>query len=351
MILSLCQELRELFVAEESCLSDIDSDEDGFEDSRPRDRQISVEYDPDTDDYEMQVSPELPEVIDLKETQLIVKQIAQLETRIDQGGDAQIISHYRKAGGLCEEFEPDELMGKAAVTMTDPQSGEEMTIEEADPFFGLRKLLEEYEAEFEEDDEELEPSNEVQVASNLEDIIQNEAEVLAAELQELEETGEVDPAVLESLEEGVERAAESLITMREARTKINEIKKDRGFGGKGSSHSASPKSKMTRNQDPLLTGMLAARAGKGLASKLKREALVEAQKDAKKEIEAGKQVEAVNSSDQESTCDTDLVSMGFPAEANDECEQSDAALEDVSFLAPADLRWFKDAEGMPTMTI
>ena len=27
MILSLCQELRELFVAEESCLSDIDSDE------------------------------------------------------------------------------------------------------------------------------------------------------------------------------------------------------------------------------------------------------------------------------------------------------------------------------------
>lgn len=108
--------------------------------------------------------------------------------------------------------------------------------------------VEEYEAEFEEDDEELEPSNEVQVASNLEDIIQNEAEVLAAELQELEETGEVDPAVLESLEEGVERAAESLITMREARTKINEIKKDRGFGGKGSSHSASPKSKMTRNQ-------------------------------------------------------------------------------------------------------
>lgn len=61
--------------------------QDGFEDSRPRDRQISVEYDPDTDDYEMQVSPELPEVIDLKETQLIVKQIAQLETRIDQGGD------------------------------------------------------------------------------------------------------------------------------------------------------------------------------------------------------------------------------------------------------------------------
>ena len=55
-------------------------------------------------------------------------------------------------------------------------------------------------------------------------------------------------------------------------------------------------------EDPLLTGMLAARAGKGLASKLKREALVEAQKDAKKEIEAGKQVEAVNSSDQEVGC-------------------------------------------------
>ena len=60
--------------------------------------------------------------------------------------------------------------------------------------------------------------------------MQCEAEVLAAEIQELEESGDIDTAVLEELEAGVEQAAESLVTMREARSRINEIKKDRGFG-------------------------------------------------------------------------------------------------------------------------
>ena len=53
---------------------------------------------------------------------------------------------------------------------------------------------------------------------------------MAAEIQELEESGDIDTAVLEELEAGVEQAAESLVTMREARSRINEIKKDRGFG-------------------------------------------------------------------------------------------------------------------------
>ena len=48
--------------------------------------------------------------------------------------------------------------------------------------------------------------------------------------QELEESGVIDTAVLEELEAGVEQATESLVTMREARSRINEIKKDRGFG-------------------------------------------------------------------------------------------------------------------------
>ena len=65
---------------------------------------------------------------------------------------------------------------------------------------------------------------------SLEEVLQCEAEVLAAEIQELEESGDIDTAVLEELEAGVERAAESPVTMREARSHINETKKDRVFG-------------------------------------------------------------------------------------------------------------------------
>ena len=65
----------------------------------------------------------------------------------------------------------------------------------------------------------------------LEDILQSEAEVLAAELQELESEG-IDPNLVNELETGVE-AAESLVTMREARQRIAEVRKDRGYGKAG----------------------------------------------------------------------------------------------------------------------
>ena len=51
---------------------------------------------------------------------------------------------------------------------------------------------------------------------SLEEVLQAEAEVLAAELEEAEAEG-VDPVMLNELEYGVERAAETLVTMREAR--------------------------------------------------------------------------------------------------------------------------------------
>ncbi|CAK9035342.1 unnamed protein product [Durusdinium trenchii] len=66
----------------------------------------------------------------------------------------------------------------------------------------------------------------------IEEVLQTEAELLAQELQELETEG-CDPRVLEDLESGMEQAAESLLTMREARTKIAEVKKDRGYGKPG----------------------------------------------------------------------------------------------------------------------
>ena len=86
---------------------------------------------------------------------------------------------------------------------------------------------------------------------SLEEVLQMEAECLAAELQELEDEGSVEPGLLEDLENGVESAAESLVTMREARNRIAEVRKDRGFGkigtGKGGS-SKGGKSKMHGNQ-------------------------------------------------------------------------------------------------------
>ena len=60
-------------------------------------------------------------------------------------------------------------------------------------------------------------------------MLQTEAEILAAEIQELEEEGSIEPQLLEELETGVEAAAESLVTMREARTKISRGSKGPWF--------------------------------------------------------------------------------------------------------------------------
>ncbi|CAL1166460.1 unnamed protein product [Cladocopium goreaui] len=94
-------------------------------------------------------------------------------------------------------------------------------------------------------EEELLPDDAAEGAlPSLDEVLQAEAEVLATEIQELEECGDVDPSILENLEEGVEKAAESLVTMREARARINDIRKDRGFGRPG----AGSKMKIHGNQ-------------------------------------------------------------------------------------------------------
>ena len=72
-------------------------------------------------------------------------------------------------------------------------------------------------------------------APALEEILQTEAEAFASELQEAEEQG-VDPSSLEALENGFEQAAEALVTMKEARTKLQEIRKDRGYGKSSLKH-------------------------------------------------------------------------------------------------------------------
>lgn len=102
-----------------------------------------------------------------------------------------------------------------------------------------------------EEEEEMIPDEVMQseaVVPNLEEVLQAEVEVLASELQLAEEEG-IEPDVIDELEMNVEKAAESLLTMREARHKLNEVRKDRGYGnqGKGGGKDG-PKSKPSGNQ-------------------------------------------------------------------------------------------------------
>ena len=91
-MLSLCGDLRELLVEVEPCFLDSDDEWDDTDDtfSKSRRRQTSLsarDYDPETDDYEMITTcPECPEVVELEERQLIMKQIMSLQNRIAQGG-------------------------------------------------------------------------------------------------------------------------------------------------------------------------------------------------------------------------------------------------------------------------
>ena len=78
-----------------------------------------------------------------------------------------------------------------------------------------------------EDEEEMIPENE-NGGNNLEEVLQAEAEILASEIEEALEDG-IDASLVQDMEETVESAAEALVTMREARHKLAEVKKDRGL--------------------------------------------------------------------------------------------------------------------------
>ncbi|CAK9032022.1 Integrase catalytic domain-containing protein [Durusdinium trenchii] len=65
--------------------------------------------------------------------------------------------------------------------------------------------------------------------ATLDEVLQMEAEGLAQDLEEAAECG-LDSDTLQQIEESVETAAEALLTMREAKVKLQEVKKDRGYG-------------------------------------------------------------------------------------------------------------------------
>ncbi|CAJ1422918.1 unnamed protein product [Effrenium voratum] len=102
MFLTLCQELRELFQEDdtESVFSfsgdESEDEEEGFEHRRPREPHALDDYNADEDEYEMVVEPELPDVLARKEMQMIQKQMAQLSSRLQREGPAEVLDHYHK---------------------------------------------------------------------------------------------------------------------------------------------------------------------------------------------------------------------------------------------------------------
>jgi hypothetical protein len=89
-------------------------------------------------------------------------------------------------------------------------------------------------------EEELIPDDVEKQEASLEEVLQAEAALLASDLENLEAEG-AEPELLEELEAGVENAAEALVSMREARDKIKEMKRDRGYGRSSSGGDRSSK--------------------------------------------------------------------------------------------------------------
>ena len=100
------------------------------------------------------------------------------------------------------------------------------------PFGGLPKQAMVSEAEVEidpEEEDELVADGGDPPQATLDEVLQMEAEGLAQDLEEAAECG-LDSDTLQQIEESVETAAEALLTMREAKVKLQEVKKDRGYG-------------------------------------------------------------------------------------------------------------------------
>ena len=91
----------------------------------------------------------------------------------------------------------------------------------------------------------------------LDEVLEAEAEALAAELEQAEQEG-MEPGVLEEIEGTVETAAEALITVRDARHKLQESGRHSRVIGPGTSNAAR-RGPDWRDRSPLEKGRRAVR--------------------------------------------------------------------------------------------
>ncbi len=145
----------------------------------------------------------------------------------------------------------------ASMTSSHPRSSQRTTSSTSSRFGGFRRPQGGYQQrqafaaeveEGEEDDPQQvdEVEDESAAPMSLEEVLQTEAEGLAEELESAAQDG-IDASLLEDLEGSMETAAEALLTMREARNKISEVKRDRGYG-RPQQHGSSSPSKSSRVQ-------------------------------------------------------------------------------------------------------
>ncbi|CAK9100569.1 Alpha-galactosidase (Melibiase) [Durusdinium trenchii] len=113
------------------------------------------------------------------------------------------------------------------------------------PFMQKQAMVSEAEEEIHVDEQANEPpgGDDEMEPQTLEEVLTTEAEVLAAELDEAAAQG-VDADTLQEIEESVEAAAEAFLTMKEARSKLQEVRKDRGYGKAPSPASSSVANKV-----------------------------------------------------------------------------------------------------------
>ena len=178
------------------------------------------------------------------------KESVRLFKRIHQGGAPQLGGHHRKpmSLGAFSKFRgrgPHSSGASTAssswsrrstatsrpssvnVTEQDADYGEEGEHEEE----GYHDTMEAH-AEGDEQEDELDGLQ----------ALQEEVEVLAAELEDAAQEG-CDETELEQIEENLDNAVEALVTLREARSQISALRRDRGFHGKGSGKAKDGKGK------------------------------------------------------------------------------------------------------------
>ena len=99
----------------------------------------------------------------------------------------------------------------------------------------MQEIPEDVEVSAEHEVQEIEDRGEAEETEEIADGLQgleDEIEVMAAELEQAAQEG-CDAEELDALEEQLDGAVEALVTLREARTQIATMRKDRGFKGPG----------------------------------------------------------------------------------------------------------------------
>ena len=169
------------------------------------------------------------------------KESVRLFKRIHQSGAPQPGGHHRKhmSLGAFSKFRGRGPLSSGASTASSSWSRRSMATSRPSSV-NVTEQESEYAEEGEREEEEgYHDAMETQAEGDEQEedldglqALQEEVEVLAAELEDAAQEG-CDETELEQIEENLDNAVEALVTLREARSQISALRRDRGFHGKG----------------------------------------------------------------------------------------------------------------------